>query len=308
MTSLSNKYQNELSSKQDNNSNGNILKINNIDISKPHSMQLDSSLLKEIKQKNNKEAPNTNDNFRKNINLHSLDFYALGKVPPYKKISNFMAPNSGFRSTSNNMLKRNYFSINNRNFDDLKNIYPKKQATIYEQNINENNYLAPLSIFNTIQRYDLPNNVVNQETYNLAKEKLYAKDILSTIRKGKHLSRNDFFKQKQNLMGGANNDKDSNKPFSTPFNKSLNNGDNVKELKRYNSYVNIKEYNRDLKEKMMIDKEKNEKKLMHSSSTKAFVPKNPKDITKEELKNRNLLFDKNHSQIVRDRNWWKVNK
>ena len=58
----------------------------------------------------------------------------------------------------------------------------------------------------------------------------------------------------------------------------------------------------------MIDKEKNEKKLMHSSSTKAFVPKNPKDITKEELKNRNLLFDKNHSQIVRDRNWWKVNK
>ena len=308
MTSLSNKYQNDLSSKQDNNNNENILNLNNIDISKPHSMQLDSSLLKEIKQKNDKEAPNTNDNFQKNTNLHSLDFYALGKVPHYQKITNFISPNSGFRSTSNNMLKRNYFSINNRHFDDLKNIYPKKQATIYEQNIKENNYLTPLSIFNTIQRYDLPNNVVNQETYNIAKEKLYAKDIFSTIKKGRHLSRNDFFKQKQNIMGSVNNDKDSNKQFCTPVNKSLNNGDNFKELKRYNSYVNIKEYNRDLNEKMIIDKEKNEKKLMHYSSTKAFAPKNPKDITKEELKNRNLLFDKNHSQIVRDRNWWKINK
>ncbi len=267
-------------------------------------MEINSSSLKELKQNNNNNPLNTNDKLQKNFNLHSIDFYALGKVPPYQKNTNFIPPNNGFRSTSNNLIKKNYFSINNRYFDDLKNIYPKKQATIYEQNIEENNYLTPLSVFNTVQRYDLPNNVVNQETYNIAKEKLYAKDIFSTIRKGKRLSRNDFFAQKKNLM-----EDNKNKLLYTPSNKSLNNdNNNTKELKRYNSSVNIKEYERDLKNEMILNKEKNEKKLIHSSSTKAFIPKNPKDITKEILTNRNLLFDKNHSQIVRDRNWWKINK
>ena len=305
MTTLYKNYQNIIPQKQDNNNNDEKnTKLNNIDVSKPQSMEINSSSLKELKQNNNNNPLNTNDKLQKNFNLHSIDFYALGKVPPYQKNKNFIPPNNGFRSTSNNLIKRNYFSINNRYFDDLKNIYPKKQATIYEQNIEENNYLTPLSVFNTVQRYDLPNNVVNQETYNIAKEKLYAKDIFSTIRKGKPLSRNDFFAQKKNLM-----EDNKNKLFYTPTNKSLNNdNNNTKELKRYNSSVNIKEYERDLKNEMIINKEKNEKKLIHSSSTKAFIPKNPKDITKEILTNRNLLFDKNHSQIVRDRNWWKINK
>ena len=304
MTTLYKNYQNIIPQKQDNNNDEKNTKLNNIDVSKPQSMEINSSSLKELKQNNNNNPLNTNDKLQKNFNLHSIDFYALGKVPPYQKNKNFIPPNNGFRSTSNNLIKRNYFSINNRYFDDLKNIYPKKQATIYEQNIEENNYLTPLSVFNTVQRYDLPNNVVNQETYNIAKEKLYAKDIFSTIRKGKRLSRNDFFAQKKNLM-----EDNKNKLFYTPSNKSLNNdNNNTKELKRYNSSVNIKEYERDLKNEMIINKEKNEKKLIHSSSTKAFIPKNPKDITKEILTNRNLLFDKNHSQIVRDRNWWKINK
>lgn len=304
MTTLYKNYQNIIPQKQDNNNNEEKnTKLNNIDASKPQSMEINSSSLKELKQNNNNPL-NTNDKLQKNFNLHSIDFYALGKVPPYQKNTNFIPPNNGFRSTSNNLIKRNYFSINNRYFDDLKNIYPKKQATIYEQNIEENNYLTPLSVFNTVQRYDLPNNVVNQETYNIAKEKLYAKDIFSTIRKGKRLSRNDFFAQKKNLM-----EDNKNKLLYTPSNKSLNNdNNNTKELKRYNSSVNIKEYERDLKNEMILNKEKNEKKLIHSSSTKAFIPKNPKDITKEILTNRNLLFDKNHSQIVRDRNWWKINK
>ncbi len=305
MTTLYKNYQNIIPQKQDNNNNDEKnTKLNNIDVSKPQSMEINSSSLKELKQNNNNNPLNTNDKLQKNFNLHSIDFYALGKVPPYQKNTNFIPPNNGFRSTSNNLIKRNYFSINNRYFDDLKNIYPKKQATIYEQNIEENNYLTPLSVFNTVQRYDLPNNVVNQETYNIAKEKLYAKDIFSTIRKGKRLSRNDFFAQKKNLM-----EDNKNKLLYTPSNKSLNNdNNNTKELKRYNSSVNIKEYERDLKNEMILNKEKNEKKLIHSSSTKAFIPKNPKDITKEILTNRNLLFDKNHSQIVRDRNWWKINK
>ena len=260
-----------------------------------------SNLLKDIKKNNNL----SNDKNKNNINVRSIEFYALGKVNNYKKINHFIPNNNGFRSTSNNLLKRNYFSINNRIFDDLKDKNPKKQATIYEQNIDENNYLTPLNVFNSFQRYDLPSNVVNQETYNIAKEKLFAKDIFSTIKKGNHISRNDFVSQKQNLLGSS--DTKDNK-FLTPNNNRTTNDDNIKEFKRYNSCINIMEENREKKYNEINKEKNNDKKLINSSSSRAFVPKNPKDFTKEILANTIIHFDKNHTNIVRDRNWWKINK
>ena len=298
MNTLNNNFQN-LSSSQIQQSNNDI-NINNIDISKPQSMKLNSTLLKDIKNNNNVY----NDKIDKNINLYSLDFYALGKVHNYQKINKFTQPNNGFQSTSNNLLKRNYFSVNNRHFDDLKNRYPKKQATIYEQSIKENNYLTPINIFNSLYRYDLPSNVVNQETYNIAKEKLFAKDISSTIRKGEHLSRNDYISEKNNLM----NIKDTQ--LLTQKNRTINDV-NTRQIKRYNSCLNIKDdiFNNKENNNDLINKEKNDiNKLQHSLSTKAFIPKNPKDFSKEELKNTVTHFDKNYTRIVRDRNWWKINK
>ena len=301
MTTLDNNYSNLSNQKLNINNNENVIKSNNIDISKPQSMELNSNLLKDIKKNNNL----SNDKNKNNINVRSIEFYALGKVNNYKKINHFMPNNNGFRSTSNNLLKRNYFSINNRIFDDLKDKNPKKQATIYEQNIDENNYLTPLNVFNSFQRYDLPSNVVNQETYNIAKEKLFAKDIFSTIKKGNHISRNDFVSQKQNLLGTA--DTKDNK-FLTPNNNRSINDDNIKEFKRYNSCINIMEENREKKYNEINKEKNNDKKLINSSSSRAFVPKNPKDFTKEILANTIIHFDKNHTNIVRDRNWWKINK
>ena len=301
MTTLDINYSNLSNQKLNINNNENVIKLNNIDISKPQSMELNSNLLNDIKKNNNL----SNDKNKNNINFRSIEFYALGKVNNYKKINHFIPNNNGFRSTSNNLLKRNYFSINNRIFDDLKDKNPKKQATIYEQNIDENNYLTPLNVFNSFQRYDLPSNVVNQETYNIAKEKLFAKDIFSTIKKGNHISRNDFVSQKQNLLGTA--DTKDNK-FLTPNNNRSINDDNIKEFKRYNSCINIMEENRDKKYNEINKEKNNDKKLINSSSSRAFVPKNPKDFTKEILANTIIHFDKNHTNIVRDRNWWKINK
>ena len=301
MTTLDNNYSNLSNQKLNINNNENVIKLNNIDISKPQSMELNSNLLNDIKKNNNL----SNDKNKNNINVRSIEFYALGKVNNYKKINHFIPNNNGFRSTSNNLLKRNYFSINNRIFDDLKDKNPKKQATIYEQNIDENNYLTPLNVFNSFQRYDLPSNVVNQETYNIAKEKLFAKDIFSTIKKGNHISRNDFVSQKQNLLGTA--DTKDNK-FLTPNNNRSINDDNIKEFKRYNSCINIMEENREKKYSEINKEKNNDKKLINSSSSRAFVPKNPKDFTKEILANTIIHFDKNHTNIVRDRNWWKINK
>jgi len=301
MTTLDNNYSNLSNQKLNINNNENVIKLNNIDISKPQSMELNSNLLNDIKKNNNL----SNDKNKNNINFRSIEFYALGKVNNYKKINHFIPNNNGFRSTSNNLLKRNYFSINNRIFDDLKDKNPKKQATIYEQNIDENNYLTPLNVFNSFQRYDLPSNVVNQETYNIAKEKLFAKDIFSTIKKGNHISRNDFVSQKQNLLGTA--DTKDNK-FLTPNNNRSIYDDNIREFKRYKSCINIMEENRDKKYNEINKEKNNDKKLINSSSSRAFVPKNPKDFTKEILANTIIHFDKNHTNIVRDRNWWKINK
>ena len=301
MTTLDNNYSNLSNQKLNINNNENVIKLNNIDISKPQSMELNSNLLKDIKKNNNL----SNDKNKNNINVRSIEFYALGKVNNYKKINHFIPNNNGFRSTSNNLLKRNYFSINNRIFDDLKDKNPKKQATIYEQNIDENNYLTPLNVFNSFQRYDLPSNIVNQETYNIAKEKLFAKDIFSTIKKGNHISRNDFVSQKQNLLGSS--DTKDNK-FLTPNNNRSINDDNIREFKRYKSCINIMEENREKKYNEINKEKNNDKKLINSSSSRAFVPKNPKDFTKEILANTIIHFDKNHTNIVRDRNWWKINK
>ena len=275
-----------------NNNNSDIL--NNVNISKPQSMEINSPLLNNNKI-NNSYYSDKKDN---NLNLRSIDFYALGKVNNnYKKHNIFIQPNNGFPSTSNNLLKRNYFSVNNRYYDYLKNVCPKKQATLYEQNINDNNYLTPINIYNSAHKYNLPSNVVNKETYNIAKEKLFANDISSPIKKGKLISKNDFILERNNFMNIKNNN------YLTPTNEPLNN-EKTKELKKYRSCINIKD--NDFQEYQNLSH--NIKKLEHSLSTKEFIPKNPKDPTKEELNHINTHFDKNYDQIVRDRNWWKINK
>jgi hypothetical protein len=94
-----------------------------------------------------------------------------------------------------------------------------------------------------------------------------------------------------------------NNNYLTPTNEPLNN-EKTKELKKYRSCINIKD--NDFQEYQNLSH--NIKKLEHSLSTKEFIPKNPKDPTKEELNHINTHFDKNYDQIVRDRNWWKINK
>ena len=61
MTTLYKNYQNIIPQKQDNNNNEEKnTKLNNIDVSKPQSMEINSSSLKELKQNNNNPL-NTND-------------------------------------------------------------------------------------------------------------------------------------------------------------------------------------------------------------------------------------------------------
>ena len=180
-------------------------KLDNI---KQNNIQKNDSKTQSEIHKNENSSNNITTLKKSNSTTVPLEFYALGK--DYKdnrnltKI-NFIPSNNGFKSTSNDILLRNYLSIHNHKFDEIQKKLFKSKSTIFEQNVSENNYLNPINIFETRQKSDLPNEVLNKETYNIAKEKLYARDIISQIKKGRNISSKDFISQKRNLIKNNNN-------------------------------------------------------------------------------------------------------
>ena len=50
------------------------------------------------------------------------------------------------------------------------------------------------------EKYSLPSNVINTETYNISKEKIFSKSDISTIRKGMHISQSNFMSYKKQLL------------------------------------------------------------------------------------------------------------
>jgi hypothetical protein len=140
---------------------------------------------------------------------HPLDFYTLGKIKQPPQYTTFFEPNKGFKSTSNDLLMRNIFSINNHTFDKYRENY-KKPATINSQNVAENNYMKPIDNFKTYQKFNLPTHLTNKETYNIHKEKLFATDKISTITPGENLTKKNFIESKQKLISDPN----YKRPFS----------------------------------------------------------------------------------------------
>ena len=142
------------------------------------------------------KSPNVNNKL--NSDVHPLDFYTLGKVHDPPKFTSSFCQNRAFRSTSNDLITRNVFSLNNCEYDNLKN--NKKPSILSKQNIKENNYLKPLDVYKTFQKYNLNSNVVNKETYNIEKEKIFVKSNISTIRKGMNLTFSNFINCKKQLL------------------------------------------------------------------------------------------------------------
>jgi type II secretory pathway component HofQ len=99
------------------------------------------------------------------------------------------------------------------------------------------------------------------------KEKYYAKDMHSQIAQGRPLSRKEFIKQKENLI--KNNKLNlTNKTFK----------------------------------KILIDKKEERKGMNKSCSVNTGLEyKDPNDYSKQLLKNNYLYFDKNNTQIIRNR-------
>ncbi len=214
---------------------------------------------------NNNIQNKTFHNERRKSDIHPLDFYSLGKIP-----SNTVYPNlewnKGIKSTSNDIITRNALSINTKKYNEF-DIY-KKLSNIYEQNITENNYMEPIKIYKTYEKYKLPKYATNIEMYKLMKEKYFSKDIQSTIAKGKKLNKTDFIKEKENIMKNKDN---------TKFKK-------IEEIKvEQNQEGNNKE--------------------RKSKTCSEFFFKDPNDYTKELMKNNIYNFEQNNIQMIKPKKY-----
>ena len=242
------------------------------------------------------KSPNVNNKL--NSDVHPLDFYTLGKVHDPPKFTSSFCQNRAFRSTSNDLITRNVFSLNNCEYDNLKN--NKKPSILSKQNIKENNYLKPLDVYKTFQKYNLNSNVVNKETYNIEKEKIFVKSNISTIRKGMNLTFSNFINCKKQLLT-ENSIKNNNT-------KAMRDIIDDKNLQRIKTEGNIKKNKTNDEFKNRYEFPEITKNGLNSDRSNINKPKlryiNPIDYSKKELKGNCLYFDKNNQQFLRHKNWW----
>lgn len=247
-----------------------------------------SSLKKEENEINSKDY---NDN---NKLLSNSDFFDSGKIKTLPEL-NIKKFNQSFRGGANNLLSRNYLSINNPNFDNIKIKSPKKQMTIFHQTFEENNYLEPFKSFRYEHKNDIPDYAMNQEMYNLFKKKLFNKEVKSNIKSGKQISRIDFLNKKKKMFN--------------VIDKSISASNDTTDSIREKFYVKIKKYENPLNIKEKINAEKEnacdnlikekyvKKKMNPSLSAKQFETINPLDSKRKVLK---------CNKILRSRNWWQT--
>lgn len=244
-----------------------------------------------------------NEQLGDNYSPIKLDFYALGKAEPLPEINN-PKNNYSFRSSSNNLLIRNYYSINCSKLENLKEKKTKKLATVFHQDIDNNDYLEPFKPFKSNHRYDIPSNSINKGMYNLTKKKLYIEGQESKVNKGKQITKIDFLHKKQKLI-----DINYKKIYpSTERNSSIK-IKFIDKIKEFTNPLNIKEKKIEEKENncdnLVLSKFKNTK-LSQSLSSNVFKPIYPFNSQIEKLKKIDIHFKRNNNKTIRSRNWWKV--
>ena len=152
-----------------------------VDINSPHNFNKTfTPLISNSFNRNNSSNFKANNTFslNKNNSFHPIEFYALGKLPNGTVYPTFQW-NKGIKSTSNNIIERNVLSINTKKFNQIYSY--KNLASLSQQNVTENNYMKPIKLYKTTEKYNLPKNTTNFETYKIMKEKYFSKDIQSTI-------------------------------------------------------------------------------------------------------------------------------
>ena len=180
-----------------------------------------------------------------------------------------------------NIFNRNILSINSSKFDHLKSV--KRQATLNELNAKENNYINPIYYYQKIDKEKNINkgNIINNTHWlNIIKNKIFSVDINSNIKKGKNISKEEFYNQKNNSINNNYQSINlSNNGIDHCYNNKTLSEQNIFNCKRYkidnknlsSNIINIKQYiskdnqiNKDYWKSLRnqkIKKEENKKRL-----------------------------------------------
>jgi hypothetical protein len=279
-----------------------------------------------------------NNDYKLSQTQHPLEYYALGKInkefynnsSTFYNLSSLSSTRIRVNNSSHDLFNRNLLSVNNSYFDKFKQV--KKSATLNQLNKNEPNYLNPLLLYKIRKAENIEsqkrNNINSLEWLNIIKSKLFSIDINSKIKNGTNISRNEFYEQKNKMILSPKNLKDNfidyanknnisyqfenkkklsdgidynyntntNGSFENIFNSGRFKKDNEKLNKLRKIYLNKEKYS-DYWKKLRIEK---------SHSTDELISKDFKKCDEKQLKSNFLYFDKNYTNIIRHKNWWKI--
>lgn len=133
-----------------------------------------------------------------------IDFYALGQPSKFSEFNN-TKNHIPIIDYSNNLLERNALSLNSSNLEKIRNNY-KSLHTSNEINHKEtNNYLNPINMYKSKDIYKLNSNFTNKETFNIFREKHFAKDINPAMNNGMNLAKADYINKKNSKENDLRN-------------------------------------------------------------------------------------------------------
>ena len=267
---------------------------------------------------NNKEIKSPQENY------HSIEFYSLGKVDPKRLDINIinnnnikkLNPKLNYNHSSHELFERNILSVNHPYFDKYKEVKPRYKLNSSDK--NENNYLEPLSSLRERNQHNMEsqkhNNINSLQWLHVINKKVYISDKDSKIKKGNNITLSEFYKEKgNNNMKINKNNNSKGLDFHSVENNNLNrifsikrfkiNNDNlIKEKELFSKEREIDQIENDNNywKKLRIENNsiKNKTCINNSTDTKKFNEK--------KLKENFLYFDKNYTNIIRHKNWWKI--
>lgn len=254
---------------------------------------------------------------------HPIEFYSLGKLDPNRKCidipnNNFYKkriPKLNYNRSSHELFDRNILSVNNPYFDRFKEVKPKQKIPIPIK--DENNYLNPLKSLQIRNEQNFEgqqhNNINSLEWFHLIKNKVYIIDQDSKIKKGNNITRNKFYQEKGITL--EEKDKNNIRGIDTDINNN-----NINRIKHIFNSKRYKEGNHNLSNENDIFVKEKEIKQIESENNywkklrieKTLEGRNTIDVTdskkfdEKKLKGNLYYFDKNHKNIIRHKNWWKI--
>ena len=255
--------------------------------------------------------------------FHPLEFYSLGKLNPNLNSHNILRSNNystktfsklSYNHSSHELFDRNLLSVNNHYFDKYKEIKPK--VIISSSVKNENNYLDPLLCMSTRNNYNSEdqklNNINSLEWFHLIKNKVYIIDKDSKIKKGNNITREKFYKEK-GISPPEQKDKNSKGLDTCIENNNINRIKSIFNVKRYklgnDTLLNKKEIFKKEKEITELDGENNywrKLRMERNKGTQNTDNLNIKKLNEKDLKSKFFYFEKNHKNVIRHKNWWKI--